>query len=93
MVTRRYVLTDDSDLMSALRSTAIEHLEVNESRVIVIYRSAVLILITTEGHTTVARAFDVELCKQPVRDTDYTPAGLVDAFVDELCTHLDARCD
>ena len=72
------------DLFTALDRAGIEHLEVDAKRVVVIYRTAILMLIVTEGRATAARSFDVELWKSPLDNPNRDPDELLTAFIDEL---------
>lgn len=82
--TQHCQLTKQVDLITALDAAAIEHLDIDEHRTVVIYQSAILMLIVTEGQATAAREFDVELWKSPVHDPDRDPDDLLTAFIDEL---------
>jgi hypothetical protein len=72
------------DIPKALEAAAIEYLDVDEHRTIVIYQSAILMITATEGQATAARAFDVALWEPPVEDFDRDPVDLLTAFIDEL---------
>lgn len=72
------------DLERALAAAGIEYLDVDEHRTIVIYQRAILIVIATEGQTTTARAFDVELWEPPADEATRNPDDLLTAFIDEL---------
>ena len=81
------------NLFAALDAAGIEHLEVDAQRTVVIYRTAILMLIVTEGQATAARVFDVELWKSPLDDPNRDPDDFLTAFIDELLTTTDAaRC-
>lgn len=90
--TQHYELAEHADLVTALDAAAIEHLEVDDHRTIVIYQSAILMVIATEGQATAARAFDVELWKAPVHDSDCDPDTLLTAFIDELLVAASITC-
>jgi hypothetical protein len=72
------------DIPNALEAAGIEHLDVDVTRTIVIYQSAILMITATEGQATAARAFDVALWEPPVDDFDRDPVALLTAFIDEL---------
>lgn len=82
--TQHYTLDESADLRTALEAAAVEYLDVDEHRTIVIYQQAILMVIATEGQATAAREFDVELWKEPKNDPDRDPDSLFAAFVDEL---------
>ena len=77
------------DLFTALDRAGIEHLEVDAKRVVVIYRTAILMLIVTEGRATAVRSFDVELWKSPLDHPSRDPDDLLTAFIDELLATTD----
>lgn len=79
-------LSEPVDLRTALAAAAIEHLDVDETRTIVIYQSAILMVSVPEGRATAARAFDVELWEEPAHDPDRDPDDFLSAFIDELLT-------
>lgn len=72
------------DLFTALDAAGIEHLEIDDQRMVMIYRSAILMLIVTEGRATAACAFNVELWKPPLDDFNRDPNDLLTVFIDEL---------
>jgi hypothetical protein len=82
-------LAEQVDLLSALEAAAIDHLEVDEHRAIVIYQHAILMVIVTEGPVTSAQAFDIELWNPPAHDPDRDPDALLTSFIDELVTTTD----
>jgi len=81
---QRCTLNEPVDLRVALDEAAIEYLDVDDDKTIVIYRSAVLIVRATEGHATNATAFAVELWEPPADDFEYEPDDLLATFIDEL---------
>jgi hypothetical protein len=78
------------DILNALEAAAIEYLDVDDQRTIVIYQSAILMVTATDGHASAAQAFDVALWEPPVGDFDRDPADLLTAFLDELLATTDA---
>lgn len=78
------------DLPNALEAAAIEYLDVDDHRTIVIYQSAILMVTATEGQVSAARAFDVALWEPPADDSDRDPADLLTAFIDEVVATTDA---
>ena len=77
-------LAEQVNLLAALKSTVIEHLDVDTHRVIAIYQSAVLMIIVTEGQITSATAIDVEIWSPPPYDPDYEPSEILSMFIDCL---------
>jgi len=77
-------VNEPADLRAALDDTAIEYLDVDDEKTIVIYRSAVLVLTATDGHATNATAFTVELWEPPADNFEYESDDLLTSFVDEL---------
>lgn len=84
--TQHYTLDTSTDLRTALEAAAVEYLDVDEHRTIVIYQQAIIMVIATEGQATEAREFDVELWKESPNDPDRDPKSLLTAFIDELVT-------
>jgi hypothetical protein len=78
------------DLPNALEAAAIEYLDVDDHRTIVIYQSAILMITTTDGQATAARAFDVALWEPPADDFVRDSVDLLTAFIDELVATTDA---
>lgn len=77
-------LNEPADLRTKLDEAAIEYLEVDDAKTIVIYRSAVLVVKATNGRVTNATAFTVELWEPPADNFEYEPDDLLTSFVDEL---------
>lgn len=78
------------DIPNALAAAAIEYLDVDEHRTIVIYQSAILMVTATDGQASAARAFDVALWEPPAEDVDRDPIDLLTAFIDEVVATTDA---
>ncbi|MFC7157635.1 hypothetical protein ACFQPA_19595 [Halomarina halobia] len=78
------------DLEGVLSRAGIEHLEVDEQRTVVIYQTAILMLIVIEGEATATQRFDVELWKEPADVPDRDPADLFSTFLDDLLTAADS---
>jgi len=83
-------LSDPVDLRAALDAAAIEYLDVDEHRTVVIYQQAILMVIATDGQASAARSFDVELWEEPVHDPDRDPEDLFTAFLDDLLATTDS---
>ena len=78
-----------ANLRAALDAAAIEYLDVDDHRTIVIYQSAILMVIVTEGEATAAQSFDIEFWKAPPNSPDHDPNALFEAFIEELMTIID----
>lgn len=78
------------DLRAALEAAAIEYLDIDDQRTIVIYQQAILILIVTSGQATAAREFDAELWEEPPGGSARGTGTLTSAFLDELLSTTDA---
>jgi hypothetical protein len=89
-VVRQYELASAIDLREALAAAAIDFLDVDNERTIVIYQSAIIMLTATDGTATAARAFDAELWEPPAEEVGHEPAELLTTLVDELLTMTDA---
>ena len=83
-------LSDPVDLRASLDAAAIEYLDVDEYRTVVIYQEAILMVIATDSQASAARSFDVELWAEPVHDPDRDPGNLLRAFLDDLLATTDA---
>jgi hypothetical protein len=78
------------DILNALETVAIEYLDVDEQRTIVIYQSAILMVTATDGQASAAQVFDVALWEPPVAESHRDPTDLLTAFLDELLATTDA---
>jgi len=83
-------LDEPVDIPAALEAAAIEYLDVDDQRTIVIYQQAILMVIASEGRATAAREFAVELWEEPPDGLPRDPNDLVTAFLDELLATTDA---
>lgn len=81
-------LADSVDLRAGLEAAYIEHLEVDADRTIVIYQSAILMVVATDGDATAAHAFDVELWEPPIHTHDLGPDEVLAEFVEDFTTAL-----
>lgn len=79
-----YEPTEVMDLISALDAAGIEYLEVDEHRVVAIYRDSVIILNAVEGGLTAAEAFEFELWEAPPGNRHDDPDDLLVALREEL---------
>ena len=78
-----------ANLRATLDAAAIEYLDVDDHRTIIIYQSAILMVIVTEGEATAAQSFDIEFWKAPPNSPDHDPDVLFAAFIEELMTIID----
>ena len=78
-----------ANLRAALDAAAIEYLDVDDHRTIIIYQSAILMVIVTEGEATAAQSFDIEFWKAPLNSPDHDHNALFEAFIEELMTIID----
>jgi hypothetical protein len=88
-VVRQYELASVIDLREALTAAAIDFLDVDNERTIVIYQSAIIMLTATDGTATAARAIDAELWEPPAEEIGHEPAELLTILVEELLTMTD----
>jgi len=83
-------LDEPVDIPVALEAAAVEYLDVDDQRTIVIYQHAILMVIASEGQATETREFTVELWEEPPDGLPRDPDDLVTAFLDELLATTDA---
>lgn len=83
---QRCTLAEAANLRTALEAAAIEYLDVDAYRTIVIYQQAILMVIATEGQAMAAREFDVEFWKESPDGTARDPDDFLTGFIDELVT-------
>jgi len=89
-VSRHCVFDSVVDVLAALETTAIEYLEVDDQRAIVIYQSAIFMLTATEGEITGAETLDVEVWEPPANEIALDSTELLAALVEEVLTMTDA---
>ena len=89
---RHCTVDGPTNLRAALDAAAIEYLDVDDHRTIIIYQSAILMVIVTEGEATAAQSFDIEFWKAPPNSPDHDPDVLFAAFIEELMTIIDRTC-
>ena len=77
-------LDEPLDLRTVLESAAIEFLDVDEDRTVVIYQQAILMITATEGSATTAQAIDVELWEPPAAGSADDHETILAGFVEEL---------
>jgi hypothetical protein len=86
---RHCTVDGPTNLRAALDAAAIEYLDVDDHRTIIIYQSAILMVIVTEGEATAAQSFDIEFWKAPPNSPGHDPDVLFAAFIEELMTIID----
>ena len=84
-----YTVDEPVDIPAALEAAAIEYLDVDDQRTIVIYQHAILMVIASEGQATETREFTVELWEEPPDGLPRDPDALVTAFLGELLATTD----
>ncbi|MFW5950248.1 MAG: hypothetical protein ACOCR6_02735 [archaeon] len=77
------------DIPAALEAAAIEYLDVDDQRTIVIYQHAILMVIASEGRATETREFTVELWEEPPDGLPRDSDDLVTTFLDKLLATSD----
>ncbi|MDS0223505.1 hypothetical protein NDI54_19375 [Haloarcula sp. S1AR25-5A] len=77
-------LHEPANLRATLDETGVEYLDVDNHKTIVIYQSAVLVLLATDGHATEATAFTVELWEPPADGIERDPDDLLAAFIERV---------
>ncbi|WP_114579167.1 hypothetical protein [Saliphagus sp. LR7] len=85
-----YSLDEPLNLRAALESAAIEFLDVDEDRTVVIYQQAILMVTATEGSATTAQAIDVELWEPPAGGSADDHETILAGFVEELLAAVDS---
>lgn len=78
------------DIPTTLETAGIEYLDVDDTRTIVIYQSAILMIVATEGQASATQAFDVELWEPPVEGADRDPVDFLTTFIDDVLATTDA---
>lgn len=87
-ISRRYRLEVHCDLLDTLDHLQIDHLEVDETRMFVVYSRAVLEVTTVEGTLRDALVLEIALIADSETGTDNN-GGTIASFVDELETTPD----
>ncbi|WP_066419090.1 hypothetical protein [Halorubrum aethiopicum] len=87
---QHYTVDEPVNLPAALEAAAIEYLDVDDQRTIVIYQQAILMVIASKGQATEAWEFTVELWEEPPDGLPRDPDDLITAFLDELLATTDA---
>jgi hypothetical protein len=88
---REHTLESPLDLLSTLEGLNIQHLDVNETRVLVIYQTAILNLEVLEGNLSAARRIELEVYEEPREDFSTEPKQKEDSIIDSLLNQLTSR--
>ncbi|WP_394743208.1 hypothetical protein [Natronococcus roseus] len=85
---REYTFGSPIDLPSTLEALNIQYLDVNESRALVIYQTAILNLEVLEGKLSAASRVELEVYEDPREDysadTEKSSDSVVDSLLDQL---------
>ena len=90
---REYELASPVELVAALDRSGIEYLDVTEQRVIVIYNQAVLDVRATGDDMSTVSQFTVEMIAAPTGSNQTDSAAILERFVDELASWVEAEWD
>lgn len=90
---KRCTLPRETDLHAVLDETAIENLDVDEHRTVVIYQSAILILEVVDGQSTEVETFDVEFWKEPPDENARTPEEYLTSFIEEIGANVQSNSE
>ena len=87
---REHTFGSPIDLPSTLEGLSIQYLDVNESRALVIYQTAILNLEVLEGDLSTASRVELEVYEDPREDysadTEKSSGSVVDSLVDQLAS-------
>ncbi|WP_135306404.1 hypothetical protein [Haloarcula amylovorans] len=82
-------LPEPIDVRDTLEGAGIEHLDVDDERIVVIYQQAILMVTATDGQVTAAQELEAELWEAAPRSTAPDPESLLTSFIDELVAATD----
>ncbi|MBX0297650.1 hypothetical protein [Haloarcula nitratireducens] len=77
-------LPEPTNLRDTLERAGIEHLDVDEERIVVIYQQAILMVTATDGQITATQELDIELWEAAPRSTAPDSDAVLTSFTDEL---------
>lgn len=83
---KRHQFTTRVDLLVALDSVGIDHLEVSQERAIVIFNRAILPIEVESGRVNDAQMIDVEVFELPPRGDDADPMALIECLINRIAT-------
>ncbi|ELY62589.1 hypothetical protein [Natronococcus jeotgali] len=85
---REYPFGSPIDLPSTFEGLSIQYLDVNETRALVIYQTAILNLEVLEGGLSAASRIELEVYEEPREDysadTEKSSDSVVDSLLDQL---------
>ncbi|WP_083909355.1 hypothetical protein [Natronococcus amylolyticus] len=83
-----YTFGSPIDLPSTFEGLSIQYLDVNETRALVIYQTAILNLEVIEGELSAANRIELEVYEDPREDysadTEKSSSSVVDSLLDQL---------
>ncbi|MDG5821783.1 hypothetical protein [Natronococcus sp. A-GB7] len=85
---REHTFGSPLDLFSTLEGLNIQYLDVNETRALVIYQTAILNLKVLKGDLSAARRIELEVYEEPREDFSTEPEQKEDSVVDSLLDQL-----
>jgi hypothetical protein len=85
---REHTLESPLNLLSTLEGLSIQHLDVNETRALVIYQTAILNLEVLEGTLSAARRIELEVYEEPREDFSTEPEQKEESIIDSLLDQL-----
>ena len=88
---REHTFGSPIDLFSTLEALNIPYLDVNETRALVIYQTAILNLEVLEGELSTASRIELEVYEEPREDFSTEPHQREGSVVDSLLEQLTAR--
>ncbi|MBX0297781.1 hypothetical protein [Haloarcula nitratireducens] len=77
-------LPEPTNLRDTLERAGIEHLDVDEERIVVIYQQAILMVTATDGQVTATQELEIELWEAAPHSTASDPESVLTSFTDEL---------
>lgn len=92
-VSHQYTFSPPIDLLSTLESANVQHLDVNETRVLVIFNTAILNLEATEGELTSLNDVKITVYEPPCNtDADETNSEAV-SLIEKLIAHVTSAAE
>ncbi|MDG5821423.1 hypothetical protein [Natronococcus sp. A-GB7] len=93
---REYTFGSPIDLPSTLKALNIQYLDVNETRALVIYQTAILNLEVLEGELSAASSIELEVYEDPREDystdTEKNSGSVVDSLLSQLAPKDNSTC-
>jgi hypothetical protein len=88
---REYSFGSPIDLPSTFEGLSIQYLDVDKTRALVIYQTAILNLEVIEGELSAARRIEVEVYEEPREDFSTKPQKKEGSVVNSLLERLTSR--